>query len=328
MFNSFGLNLGRHPARSNQVDQYSQSFSALPSAFSETHHERLDGGARVLLPASCLDVLAKLNVAYPLQFEIKARKTGLRVWAGVLEFVAPEGQVILPRWMFMQLGIEPRETVQVRTAQLRQGVLVKLQPHQRAFVEGISDPRRILEQHLQNHPVLTKGSTFDIKYLGREFLIDVLDIKDTSGDSSEAVSTVFHDGRTTELKVEFARPLDMPESPVLKPATPPPAALAGASNVIGGQEGVQFTPLQFRPPSLTAATVVKPNDVAAPQKEFKPFNGSGRTLSGRPPPQPVVVAQPGATPAAGGGTLGRQPPATEACAPSATAFKGPGRTLR
>lgn len=326
--NHFSFGGPRRPRGSSQRDKFTQPLTALPSAFSETHQKRLDAGARILLPPSCLEAMSLLHLEYPLQFKITA-KNGRCVYAGVLEFVAPEGNVILPRWLFLHLQIDPMKSVLVETVSLTTGTLVKLRPHQRAFVEAISDPRKILEQHLQNHPILTKGTTFDIEYCGREFMIDVLELTNAFGSTSvDAVLTVTNDGGFTELKVEFARPLDMPDSPVKRPPTPPPAS---AANVIGGQDGVSFTPLQFKPPSLLPDASAKPAVASEPEKKFEPFKGEGRSLKGGSAAAPATSAaapvagsrlgSASGTPAAAGRTLGTS------TGPSTSAAPGVGRTL-
>jgi len=55
------------------------------------------------MPASALDRLSRLNVAYPMMFRVTY---GERVThCGVLEFSAPEGIVYLPSWVGCRLMI-------------------------------------------------------------------------------------------------------------------------------------------------------------------------------------------------------------------------------
>lgn len=60
---------------------------------------------KVLLPPSALETLSTLNIAYPMLFSLKSSKA--HTHAGVLEFVAAEGHVYLPLWMFAHLKIVP-----------------------------------------------------------------------------------------------------------------------------------------------------------------------------------------------------------------------------
>lgn len=328
----FAHNLGLAQAQPRAViDVYKQHFAAYPGAFVAGKGEQIDQSGRVLLPQDCLREMANMNLVYPLQFEVRAYN-GRSVCAGVLEFESERGKAILPRWMFQHLMLKEGETVLFKTVALPQGSLVKLRPHQRSFVEAIADPKVVLESHLKHHPVLTRGSTIVLSYLGREFSIDVLETLESSGKSVKAISTVRHDVQTTELKVEFARPLDMPDSPV----KPPPEALAFPQqpppqgvNVIGGQEGVQFVPLAFKPPTLlpdkSSSAAATPTDAVKPS--FVPFGGGGRSLSGRPPPPNPSATQ---TPTSSAPSASSTPTTSQAPGNDAkfTAFQGSGRSLR
>lgn len=52
---------------------------------------------KVFLPPSALRELSDLEgVEHPYQFEIRSQERGTRTYVGVLEFSAPEGQILLP----------------------------------------------------------------------------------------------------------------------------------------------------------------------------------------------------------------------------------------
>lgn len=53
----------------------------------------------VVMPASALDTLSRLNIVYPMMFQVHGERTGLSTHCGVLEFSAPEGVVYLPSWV-------------------------------------------------------------------------------------------------------------------------------------------------------------------------------------------------------------------------------------
>jgi ubiquitin fusion degradation protein 1 len=212
--------------------------------------------------------------------------------------------------------------LRISTVSLEQGKLIKIRPRERSFIE-ISNPKRVLEDHLRDHHVLTKGSTIVIFYADIEFRIDIMDIIGRDGRSIDGVSTVNARNveRGTELQVEFMRPLDMPPSPpqdtLAPPAgnrTPPPQG----ANVIQGQQGVSFTPMVFQPPSLTPPTSAEAKPASQPVASFTAFAGSGRSLGGgRQPPAgaPAASSQPPA-------------PAPSSTGGSFTAFGGQGRSLR
>ncbi|CUF96407.1 ubiquitin fusion degradation protein, putative [Bodo saltans] len=328
----FGNGPAQQRARAG-IDVYVQHFAAFSGAFAERRGDVIDSGGRILLPTECLRQMANLNLVYPLQFEIKTF-AGRSVFAGVLEFESQAGQAILPRWMFEYLQLQPGETVRIGTVALPQGGLVKLRPHQRAFVEAISDPKSVLESHLKHHPVLTRNSTIVLEYLDREFSIDVVETLDTSGKSVKAISTVNHNVTTMELKVEFDRPKDMPDSPV----KPPPQATAfpvapqqQGANVIGGQAGVQFTPLAFKPPTLLPSgspSSSAPPTAEPPKPTFVPFGGGGRSLTGRTPAGNTPGV--GSTPTSSNPSVSATPttPQPSAASDKFVAFHGAGRSMR
>lgn len=53
----------------------------------------------VLLPPSALAKLASLHIEYPMLFQLSNKKQKVNTHAGVLEFIAEEGKVFLPRWV-------------------------------------------------------------------------------------------------------------------------------------------------------------------------------------------------------------------------------------
>jgi len=61
-------------------------------------------GEKVFLPPSALDRLARMNVEYPMLFEISS-EVGKRSHCGVLEFSAEEGYCYMPFWMMENLFV-------------------------------------------------------------------------------------------------------------------------------------------------------------------------------------------------------------------------------
>lgn len=53
----------------------------------------------VIMPPSALDQLTRLNVDYPMLFQLTNAKKNRVSHAGVLEFVADEGKVYIPFWV-------------------------------------------------------------------------------------------------------------------------------------------------------------------------------------------------------------------------------------
>lgn len=52
------------------------------------------------MPPSALDQLTRLNVEYPMLFKLTNGKKSRVTHAGVLEFVADEGKIYIPYWVW------------------------------------------------------------------------------------------------------------------------------------------------------------------------------------------------------------------------------------
>lgn len=55
----------------------------------------------VIMPPSALEQLTRLSVEYPMIFKLTNKKTRRQTHSGVLEFVADEGKVYLPHWVYI-----------------------------------------------------------------------------------------------------------------------------------------------------------------------------------------------------------------------------------
>jgi ubiquitin fusion degradation protein 1 len=63
----------------------------------------IDEGDKILLPPSALEVLARMNVEYPMLFELTNDALGKKTHCGVLEFSAEEGKCFMPFWMMQNM---------------------------------------------------------------------------------------------------------------------------------------------------------------------------------------------------------------------------------
>lgn len=65
----------------------------------------VDDGDKIFLPPSALDKLARMNVEYPMLFELSSCGNGVdkKTHCGVLEFSAEEGWCYMPFWMMQNL---------------------------------------------------------------------------------------------------------------------------------------------------------------------------------------------------------------------------------
>ncbi|KAG5519018.1 hypothetical protein PMAC_002549 [Pneumocystis sp. 'macacae'] len=160
-------------------------------------------GGKVILPPSVLNKLSRLNISYPMLFELKNTEKDRITHAGVLEFIAEEGRIYLPLWMMQTLLLEQGDLLSVVSTKLPLGSYVKIRPQHPDFLQ-ITDPKAVLENALRNFSALTKEDIFQINYNEQIYEIEVLDVKPNDG--RESISVV-----ETDLEVDFAPPLGYSE---------------------------------------------------------------------------------------------------------------------
>ena len=95
------------------------------------------------------------------------------------------------------IGFVEDSIVRVQSVKLPKAKFVKFKPHSKDFLD-ISDPKHVLELQLRKFSCLTKGMPICIQYIGRNYLIDVVDLK-----PSDAVSII-----ETDCEVDFEAPRD------------------------------------------------------------------------------------------------------------------------
>ncbi|GIL42788.1 hypothetical protein Vafri_169 [Volvox africanus] len=113
-----------------------------------------------------------------------------RTHAGVLEFTAPEGTVLLPRKvvqsLYGSLDAQPHGTVIVSYKRLDKGSYVRLQPMCHGFHDALGDGlREALEAELMGHSTLTEGDWITVGHGGRDWPVRVQELQ-----PSDAVSVL------------------------------------------------------------------------------------------------------------------------------------------
>ncbi|KAG6522115.1 hypothetical protein ZIOFF_019249 [Zingiber officinale] len=211
------------------------------------------------MPASALHYLSYLNIDYPMQFELSNVAANRSSHCGVLEFTAEEGLIYMPHWMMENLLLKVGDTVRVRNASLPMGTYVKMQPHNKDFLD-ISNPKAILETTLRTFSCLTTGDSIMVSYNKKKYYIDIVETK-----PSFAISIV-----ETDCEVEFAPPLDYKEperqeTPVLRSKAP--------------AEGY-LTIIDLISLDISVGEVQVEDEV---DHKFTPFTGTGRRLDGNTP---------------------------------------------
>lgn len=126
----------------------------------------------------------------PLTFRLKSSKTQKEVYAGILEFSAPDGTVAISPLIADALGIASttkpglddasvtahQERITIEICQLPKGDYVRLRPLEAGY--DVDDWKALLERQLRNgHTTLTRGTTLSVRGLRNEefrFLVDKL----------------------------------------------------------------------------------------------------------------------------------------------------------
>lgn len=222
----------------------------------------LEGGGKIILPPSALDLLTRLHIEYPMLFEITNRTENRKMHSGVLEFVADEGMCYMPFWMMQNLLLEEGAFVNIRSTSLPRGKFVKFQPHTKNFLD-IANPRAVLESTLRKFTCLTKGDVIVINYNKKNYYLTVLETK-----PADAISIV-----ETDIEVDFAPPLDYVE-PTPQPKPEPVAETTPAMSIPSRDKG--------------KAPAVEEDDKKG---KFVPFGGSGQSLRTPTGTSPVPISQ-------------------------------------
>lgn len=196
MFHSFGFNMFHDLSRPFNNSYKCYSVSMLPG--NERHD--VEKGGKIIMPPSALDQLTRLNVEYPMLFRLSNRQKNRTTHAGVLEFVADEGNIYIPNWMMSNLLLTEGELIQVESVSLPVATFSKFQPQSPDFLD-ITNPKAVLENALRNFACLTTNDLIAIKYNQRVYELCVLETK-----PGNAVSII-----ECDMNVDFAAPVGYKE---------------------------------------------------------------------------------------------------------------------
>lgn len=143
--------------------------------YSDIEEESL--GGRVILPQSALQEIINLeNTHFPLIFEISSETYKTKIHAGVKDFNAPEGYILMPRWIMDNIQIDNDYPVYVRTVTLTKGTYTKLQPVDKNFLE-LEQPKEVLETTLRSYLTLQTGQFVKIFFENESYILNVIETK-------------------------------------------------------------------------------------------------------------------------------------------------------
>lgn len=228
----------------------------------------LDEGDKILLPPSALDTLARMNVEYPMLFEITNEVIGKKSHCGVLEFSAEEGRCYMPHWMLQNLLVEEGSLLRVKNISLSKCTFVKFRAQSVDFLE-ISNHRAVLEVTLRKFTCLTVGDTIAIPYADKTYFLDVREVK-----PNNAASII-----ETDCNVDFEEPLGYKESEYgTRERAWSELSNKSADGINGGVIGAGAAARALQ--KARAESDIKDDE----KKAFQPFAGSGYRIDGRPIP--------------------------------------------
>lgn len=193
----FRLNLpGRMPfIPSIGAGVFKGDFSCYSMALYQLESNMYESGGKIVLPASVLEKLTRMNIEYPMLFKLTHHLSKRFTHCGVIEFSAQEGRVYTPHWMMNMLEIGEGEHVSLEYVSLVPCTYAKFQPITNEFLD-LSNPKSLLERTLRSFACLTLGDVITIHHIGSQFQLRVLELK-----PDEAVTII-----ECDMEVDFAPP--------------------------------------------------------------------------------------------------------------------------
>lgn len=237
--------------------------------------EDANKGGKLIMPPSALDQLTRLNISYPMLFEVYNSKSGRTTHCGVLEFIADEGVVHMPHWMMQNLVLSESDPLRITNVSLPVATFAKFKPQSVEFLD-ISNPKAVLENTLRSWACLTEGDIIAINYNNKIYEIMVLEVKPPH--PSKAVSIV-----ECDLELDFAPPVGYVD----------PAEKRQQERQQAQDQAVKIAEKEVE-------QVKEEESKAVSEAVFQTFSGSGNRLDGKKPKQTESV------PVVSGGVLSEQ----------------------
>ena len=245
---------GRGGARRSFENCY-QCFSM--AVINKSH---LDDGDKILLPPSALDTLSRMNVTYPMLFEIKNDSKQKSTHVGVIEFSAEEGKCHIPYFIMKNLLLEEGSIITIKNISLPKCTFLKVRAQSMDFLD-ISNPRAVLEYTLRKYTCVTEGDVIVLSHLDKYYHMDVLEVKPLG-----AASIV-----ETDLEIDFAEPVGYKESEYARKYDKKASSATDKED-----HTISTKPLTFQKARSDAS------DESSAQPKFTPFAGTGRRIDGKP----------------------------------------------
>lgn len=219
----------------------------------------LDDGDKILLPPSALNTLSRMEVEFPMLFELRNDRQGKKTHCGVTEFTAEEGKCHLPFFMMQNLMIEEGSIINVKNISLPKATFLKVQAQSVDFLD-ISNPRAVLEFTLRKYTCVTEGDQLVLPHLGKFFFLNILEVKPNG-----AASIV-----ETDVEIDFAEPIGYQDSEYARRER-------GEGTKAGGDSASSTGGGVVRTLQKATASSAEPEE-----KKFEAFGGAGKRIDGKP----------------------------------------------
>lgn len=152
-------------------------------------------GGKIILPSNVLGELLERDISHPYTFRITYKTK--KIFVGVIEFTANEGEAQVPEWIMKQLGIVEGDVVSIGRRPVPKGEYMKIQPLKTKFIE--TDYKHALENALKNFTCVSVGDVIPI-------YDDEIIIKEVKPDLTGSIMIVDRD-----IKIDFDAPVDYVE---------------------------------------------------------------------------------------------------------------------
>lgn len=288
-------------------DKFEEQYHCYSAAMADKSH--LEQGDKILLPPSAFDVLARLQVDYPMLFQLQSPDKGTLTHCGVLEFTAEEGSCVVPFWMMQNLLIEEGAVLTVSNVSLPKANFVKFQAQHVDFLE-ISNPRAVLEHALRNFSCITKGDVICVPYNSKNYHFEIKEVK-----PQDAACII-----ETDCNVDFDAPVGYKEPTASAPSSGN-ASAASSSGLANLKKQSAYAPPEHRSSACPSPT---PSSLSAGTKGGDDGEGGGGTRivdgkivradeesnasSGIQPPADLLASETGATGVQRNAAIGVQSP--------------------
>ncbi|KAI6660925.1 Ubiquitin fusion degradation protein 1-like [Oopsacas minuta] len=174
---------------------YKGDFHCYSMAMYQIENNQYESGGKIVLPASVLERLTRMNIEYPMLFKLTHCESQRYTHCGVIEFSAQEGRAYVPHWMMNMLQMNEGNSISLEYVSLVPCTYAKFQPITNEFLD-LTNPKSLLERTLRSFACLTLGDVITIHYIGNEFQLRVLELK-----PKDEVTII-----ECDMEVDFAAP--------------------------------------------------------------------------------------------------------------------------